>query len=85
MKAGLMIAKAGVLATWAWAIAGSLGVQVPGAEYGIMVVIGLVAAHAVEIGVLLPKLRDVAGSPASHAVGLLVFGVFHYKGALLDK
>lgn len=81
MKPVLNIGKAIVIGVWVWAFAGSFGVPVPMADMGPMVVLGLAAAHAVEIGVFLPKLRDAGGSTMGHVFGLLVFGVFHYQGA----
>ena len=79
MNAGLAFGKVVTLGVWVWALAGTFGAPVPGAESAMTVAIALAVAHIVEIVVFLPKLKDVEGSTASHAVNLFIFGMFHYR------
>lgn len=77
MQQVLWIGKVGTAATWLWALAGALGLNVPQATFGPLVLLSLVVAHGVQIPMFMPKLQD-EGHHLKHAIGLLIFGVFYY-------
>lgn len=85
MNAGLTIAKAVTLGVWFWAIGGAIGMPVPAADIAPMVAVGLAVAHTIEIAVFLPRLKDDAGSTASHAANIFIFGMFHYRSVVSGR
>lgn len=83
MQQALMIGKILTALTWAWALAGTLGLDVPQGTFGPLVLLSLVVAHGVQLPMFMPKLE---GNHLHHAAGILCFGVFYLmgKGALTD-
>jgi len=74
----MWIGKAIVLLVWLGSARAFLLPEAhPWAAMGRMIFLALLAVHAVEAVVFLPRLRAAGGSLASHVVQTLLFGFLH--------
>lgn len=79
MQLAIAVGKVLVLAVWFWGVLSFLvPMQVPAAEIGRLVLLGLLAVHVGEaIGFSKALANEEGGSRQSHMLRLLVFGYFH--------